>query len=509
MMNIEGPHLIVVPLSTVGNWLREIHRFTPHLTVIKICGSKTERQHAMSDRLSYSGLYDLFVTTYETVKCEEGFFVETVPRWQCLILDEAHRIKNQSGAVRHSMDRIVSNMRLLLTGTPLQNNAQELFTLINFMFPELFRDSEIMERAFNVKRKFQQTDEVEFTTQDLEAIKLLLSTIMLRRLKEEAISLPKKVFHDVWLPLSSETLKWYRMLMNIKSLMKENVSIKKLLGIVIKMRIVCGHPRGIVSRVPQMEKLFEFFQQEEAKVLKKMEEEANDLKNLTGKPHIHASAKLTFLDKLLCQLHYENCRLVPDYYKKYNQHLRSLDQSLYRHFTTPNAGTSTGGGHNAVNFSNAVNVIKGETVETGPQVKKESETSTNGEAKEESEGGVSNKVSPQEKKEEDRERVGVKEVDRNKKSSENKDVKKENESKLQSCGNEEERSTEKEMKGSGLEEMKGSINVAEKNKHSKLMETMQSSNKEFSKSGNMEEERHFRRVWKKEKKKVVYIREMK
>lgn len=108
--------MIVVPLSTVGNWLREIHRFTPHLTVVKICGSKTERLHAMSDRLAYNGLYDLFVTTYETVKCEEAFFVETVPRWQCLILDEAHRIKNQSGALRHSMDRIVANMRLLLTG---------------------------------------------------------------------------------------------------------------------------------------------------------------------------------------------------------------------------------------------------------------------------------------------------------------------------------------------------------------------------------------------------------
>ncbi|UKJ89823.1 SWI/SNF-related chromatin remodelling factor [Theileria orientalis] len=488
MMNIEGPHLIVVPLSTVGNWLREIHRFTPHLTVIKICGSKTERQHAMSDRLSYSGLYDLFVTTYETVKCEEGFFVETVPRWQCLILDEAHRIKNQSGAVRHSMDRIVSNMRLLLTGTPLQNNAQELFTLINFMFPDLFRDSEIMERAFNVKKKFQQTDDMEFTTQDLEAIKLLLSTIMLRRLKEEAISLPKKVFHDVWLPLSLETLKWYRTLMNIKSLMRDNVSIKKLLGIVIKMRIVCGHPRGIVSRTPQMEKLFEFFQQEEAKVLKKMEEEANELKNLTGKPHIYASAKLTFLDKLLCQLHYENCRLVPDYYKKYNQHLRSLDQSLYRHFTNPNAASTTGGGHNAVNFSNAVNVIKGETVESAPQVKKESETSPNGGVKGEFGTDVSNKSSPLEKMEVDGDNVRVKEVDRNKQSLESKvgEKEKENMLKLYVSTKESGNGTVKEMTDIMMESMKGGISLVARNmEFKKLMETMQSGNTELTKSGNM------------------------
>lgn len=63
------------------------------------------------------------------------------------MLDEAHRIKNHSNASRHSMDRIASNMRLLLTGTPLQNNALELFTLINFMFPDIFKDSEIMEQV--------------------------------------------------------------------------------------------------------------------------------------------------------------------------------------------------------------------------------------------------------------------------------------------------------------------------------------------------------------------------
>ncbi|ETW19578.1 hypothetical protein PFFVO_01503 [Plasmodium falciparum Vietnam Oak-Knoll (FVO)] len=145
---IDGPHLIVVPLSTVGNWLREIHRFTPHLTCIKICGSKNERTHAKEDRLAEKGLYDLYVTTYETVKNEEEFFVETIPKWQCIVLDEAHRIKNQSGAIRHSMDRVVGNMRLLLTGTPLQNNSAELFTLINFMFPDIFKNSEIIEQAF-------------------------------------------------------------------------------------------------------------------------------------------------------------------------------------------------------------------------------------------------------------------------------------------------------------------------------------------------------------------------
>ncbi|KAK1933515.1 SNF2 family N-terminal domain containing protein [Babesia divergens] len=334
LMKIEGPHLIVVPLSTVGNWLREVHRFTPHLTSIKICGSRTERLHAMEDRLSYKGLYDLYITTYETVKNEEEFFVETVPRWQCLILDEAHRIKNQSGAARHSMDRILANMRLLLTGTPLQNNAMELFTLINFMFPDIFKDTTLLDEAFsNNPRKVGRggstapaaTASTTFKKEDLEAIKTLLSRVMLRRLKEEAISLQPKVFHDVWLPLSRESLHWYRTLMSVRSLMKEQISVKKLLGMVIKMRIICGHPRGIVSRAYQTEKLFDFFKQVSMPLQNKIEAEANHLRDLRHKAHTEASAKLTFLDKLLCQLHYENCEYVPGYVKLFNDHLKELE----------------------------------------------------------------------------------------------------------------------------------------------------------------------------------------
>ncbi|KAK2196522.1 bifunctional Zinc finger [Babesia duncani] len=329
LMKIDGPHLIVVPLSTVGNWLREVHRFTPHLTCIKICGSITERSHAMEDRLAYKGLYDLYITTYETVKNEEAFFVETIPRWQCLILDEAHRIKNAAGAVRHSMDRVQANMRLLLTGTPLQNNAMELFTLINFMFPDIFKGSTIIDEAFNNtknKRGMAMVDS-NFKREDLESIKLLLSKIMLRRLKEQAIILPNKIFHDIWLPLSKDSLHWYRTLMNLRSLMKENVSIKKLLGLVIKMRIVCGHPRAIVSRPYQTDKLFEFFKQEEINRQEEIEAEAETLRALKCEEHIWASAKLTFLDKLLQQLHYENCDLVQGYTSKFNAHLKELKTS--------------------------------------------------------------------------------------------------------------------------------------------------------------------------------------
>lgn len=102
-----------------------------------------------------NGLYDLYITTYETVVTEEAFFCDNFA-WQCLILDEAHRIKNESGRIRHSLDRVSATMRVLLTGTPLQNNVKELFTLLNFLFPDVLKDSATFEKVFARKDDIRQ-----------------------------------------------------------------------------------------------------------------------------------------------------------------------------------------------------------------------------------------------------------------------------------------------------------------------------------------------------------------
>eukprot|EP00922_Rhytidocystis_sp_ex-Travisia-forbesii_P067669 GHVS01100678.1.p1 GENE.GHVS01100678.1~~GHVS01100678.1.p1 ORF type:complete len:1964 (+),score=383.61 GHVS01100678.1:686-6577(+) len=334
---VEGPHLVVVPLSTVGNWLREVHKFTPNLTTIKICGSKLEREHAMKDTLANTGLYDLYVTTYETVKTEEAFFTDTVTHWQCVVLDEAHRIKNQSGAMRHSLDRVRGNMRLLLTGTPLQNNAQELFTLINFMLPELFgpKTTAMVESAFMGTsagssapaggRAQKRGNGVmplasEIDPAHIAAVRGLLETIMLRRVKEQAVVLPRKIVHDIWLPISSTSGAWYRRLLDLSSMQSEDTSVRKLLGIVIKLRIICCHPKGVVSRRSQQERLQQAFAEESAEVQAAVSEAAQELQKKTGEESIRASAKVTFLDRLLCQLHYVNLKNIPDYKRHYWAH---------------------------------------------------------------------------------------------------------------------------------------------------------------------------------------------
>lgn len=104
--------------------------------------------------VAMDGIYDIFITTYETCVSEEWFFTDQF-KWQCIILDEAHRIKNESARIRHSLDRVDCNVRVLLTGTPLQNNIKELFTLLNFLFPDVINTSGVIEAAFQSSKKQQ------------------------------------------------------------------------------------------------------------------------------------------------------------------------------------------------------------------------------------------------------------------------------------------------------------------------------------------------------------------
>ncbi|OII77963.1 SNF2 family N-terminal domain-containing protein [Cryptosporidium andersoni] len=348
-LGITGPHLIVVPLSTVGNWAREVRRFTPNLTITKICGSRWEREHAMMDPVAADGLYDLYITTYETVVTEESFFVDNF-RWQCIILDEAHRIKNEGGRIRHSMDRVSGSMRVLLTGTPLQNSLRELFTLLNFLFPDILQDSEIFEKIFQMKDITKSAvtsgstigsscassdDEIEDLDNlgikvDSKRIKLfhrLLQKLLLRRTKDLVIKLPDKIIRDIWLPLSPFGWQWYKRLLDVGNI-HGDVSFRKLLGLVIKMRICCSHPRGLVARSTQLDKLFSVFTEASPELLNEVTGDAYKLKSIFGWEHVKGSSKLFFLDKLLMQLHRENCYYISDYEESHNKYITEQIRSI-------------------------------------------------------------------------------------------------------------------------------------------------------------------------------------
>jgi SNF2 family DNA or RNA helicase len=150
----SGPHLVVTPLAVVQNWINELRRFTPGLTVIKVSGSLAERRRVLDDPKVASGAYDVYLTTYETVLSEEAFFTEAF-LWHTVIIDEGHRLKNETSRLCGALGRVQAPFRILLTGTPLQNSMHELWALLHFLLPQVFTVAgakELFDSAVNVSR---------------------------------------------------------------------------------------------------------------------------------------------------------------------------------------------------------------------------------------------------------------------------------------------------------------------------------------------------------------------
>eukprot|EP00434_Breviolum_minutum_P021121 symbB.v1.2.018634.t1/scaffold1495.1/size115473/1 len=252
-MRVSGPArtpaLVVVPLSCAGNWAREAKRFVPHLSVAKVCGTVKERQRSLDDNEIWYGMKDIIITTYEALVSTEEFFQRH--HWSVLVLDEAHRIKNQNSKIREIMDTIPCASRFLLTGTPLQNNLGELFALLKFLWPDVMaKESEMFDNAIRLPElRDKAADETAKAKVDhilVQKIRHILGMVMLRRRKEEVIRLPPKIFHDVWLPSTPMQVTWYKKVLHLQhlSVSRDLRVLKKLL---VRLRSVAAHPRCLFA----------------------------------------------------------------------------------------------------------------------------------------------------------------------------------------------------------------------------------------------------------------------
>jgi SWI/SNF-related matrix-associated actin-dependent regulator of chromatin subfamily A member 5 len=127
--NKPGPHLVLVPKSTLSNWMKEFKRWCPSLRVISFHGDKETRQDFIENVIKPGSLvedreWDVMVTTYEICNMELSTLMKI--SFYYLIIDEAHRIKNESSTFSKSIRQLKTLHRLLLTGTPLQNNLHEV-----------------------------------------------------------------------------------------------------------------------------------------------------------------------------------------------------------------------------------------------------------------------------------------------------------------------------------------------------------------------------------------------
>ena len=118
---VTGPHLVIVPKSTLGNWLREVKKWCPMIRAKKLHGSREERKRVRDEELQ-PGMFDVIVTTYEVVILDKGFLNKI--HWVYIAIDEAHRIKNEKSRLSTTVRTFDTQFRLLITGTPLQVRAR-------------------------------------------------------------------------------------------------------------------------------------------------------------------------------------------------------------------------------------------------------------------------------------------------------------------------------------------------------------------------------------------------
>jgi chromodomain-helicase-DNA-binding protein 1 len=235
---VYGPFLVIVPLSTIGNWERELAKWAPELNSICYIGNaasrNTIREYEFYQKGTKKAKFNCLLTTYELVLKDKAF-LSTI-KWAFMAIDEGHRLKNQDSQLYSTLEQFRTLNRLLITGTPLQNNLKELRSLIRFLNPDEFGDDEV--------------DEIDLSQEDQEhkikAIHQRLEGYVLRRLKDTVEdSVPPKREIVLRVDLAAQQTRYYREILNknYAALSAEGGGhAPSLQNITIELLKVCNHP---------------------------------------------------------------------------------------------------------------------------------------------------------------------------------------------------------------------------------------------------------------------------
>ncbi|WWC69976.1 uncharacterized protein I206_103920 [Kwoniella pini CBS 10737] len=252
---IWGQHLIIVPTSVILNWEMEFKKFFPGMKVLTYYGNQKERKEKRVGWLTENS-WQVCITSYQIVLADQHIFRRK--SWCYLILDEAHNIKNFRSQRWQTLLGFKAQRRLLLTGTPLQNNLMELWSLLYFLMPGgigadatavvgFANHREFMEWFSNPMDKAIETGDAmdEETLATVSKLHTLLRPFILRRLKSEVeTQLPGKFEHVVYCKLSKRQRFLYDEFMS-RSSTKEALTTGGYLGVMntlMQLRKVCNHP---------------------------------------------------------------------------------------------------------------------------------------------------------------------------------------------------------------------------------------------------------------------------
>ncbi|KAK4337107.1 hypothetical protein RND71_043425 [Anisodus tanguticus] len=201
---INGPFLIIVPLSTLSNWVLEFERWAPSVIKIQYKGSPLYRRQIQSQLKTSK--FNVLLTTYEYVIKDKSTLAKI--KWKYMIIDEGHRMKNHHCKLTQVLNtHYIAPHRLLLTGTPLQNKLPELWALLNFLLPSIFKSCNTFEQWFNAP--FATTGEkVELNEEEtvliIRRLHKVLRPFLLRRLKKEVeTQLPEKTEYVIKCDMSA------------------------------------------------------------------------------------------------------------------------------------------------------------------------------------------------------------------------------------------------------------------------------------------------------------------
>ncbi|CAB4253786.1 similar to Saccharomyces cerevisiae YDR334W SWR1 Swi2/Snf2-related ATPase that is the structural component of the SWR1 complex [Maudiozyma barnettii] len=250
-----GPHLIVVPTSVLLNWEMEFKRFAPGLKVLTYYGTPQQRKEKRKG-WNKPDAFHVCIVSYQLVVQDQHSFKRK--RWEYMILDEAHNIKNFRSTRWQALLNFNTKRRLLLTGTPLQNNLAELWSLLYFLMPQTvidgkkvsgFADLEVFQQWFGhpVDKIIETSGGVqdEETKKTVTKLHQVLRPYLLRRLKADVEKqMPGKYEHIVYCRLSKRQRYLYDDFM-ARSKTKETLTSGNFMSIVnclMQLRKVCNHP---------------------------------------------------------------------------------------------------------------------------------------------------------------------------------------------------------------------------------------------------------------------------
>eukprot|EP00746_Dinoflagellata_sp_MGD_P164449 gnl/MRDRNA2_/MRDRNA2_93079_c0_seq1.p1 gnl/MRDRNA2_/MRDRNA2_93079_c0~~gnl/MRDRNA2_/MRDRNA2_93079_c0_seq1.p1 ORF type:complete len:1047 (-),score=205.85 gnl/MRDRNA2_/MRDRNA2_93079_c0_seq1:46-3186(-) len=291
----KGPHLVVAPLSVLATWCSEMKKFCPSLRLVRLhSASPKERGRLKSEVLNNTDEFDVVATTYEMCKSMQTILQRIF--WNYLIVDEAHVLKNNETEIHKVVASLHTTRILLLTGTPLQNNLHELWSILKVLHPHIFNDSSAFDKSFDLQHHVVDKEM-------LTKAHHMMEHLMKRRTKMqvECTIMPKEEM-KLYCPSTSCQKFWTEMLlvknedvlMNVEqqesapnnpnlNVGKIENQFKRLKSLLVQLRKVSNHPYLISEP---------------------------DFDGTTGEDLVETSGKLMVLDKLLPALQRAGHRVV-------------------------------------------------------------------------------------------------------------------------------------------------------------------------------------------------------